>query len=166
MYKYTCLCHKLGVAPCGDQQNFKIPHNFTISTCCFDENFAVDFLQKECVSRYQAPTQKRVFYATPGSFLLILLHFFLFAFKNATQYLIVLLISHNIDKIHTKYQTQNAAITLFYELELFCQHTFISSARLIHKSRASRTLQVILTVRIWRSQFTKDLTSWHKLNGQ
>lgn len=94
------------------------------------------------------------------------LHFFLFAFKNATQYLIVLLISHNIDKIHTKYQNRNAAITLFYESELFCQHTFISSARLIHKSKASRTLQVILTVRIWRSQFTKDLTSWNKLNGQ
>lgn len=106
-----------------------------------------------------------VFYITPGSFLPILI-FFLFAFKNVIQHLVILPINHNIDKIHTKYQDQNAVIILFYELELFCQYTFISSDRLIGKRRASRILQVILPVRYRRSQFTKALTSWNKLNGQ
>lgn len=80
--------------------------------------------------------------------------------------LIILLLYHNIDKIHTKYQDQNEAIIPFYELEFFCQYTFISPDRLVGKSRASRILQVILPVRIQeRLQFTKDLTSWNKLNG-
>jgi len=102
MYNYTCLYYKFGVAPCRDQQNFKIPHNFTISTCCFDETSAVNFLQNRvCVKIPSSHLEKGILYNSrilPSH----LPSFFLFAFKNVTLQLVILLISYNIDKIHTK----------------------------------------------------------------